>query len=68
MSVELIENEDGRWFWHIKSEGNNKVLAHSEIYESRQAAEDGIFAAREAMEHETKVFSVTEAMDNALGR
>lgn len=25
--VEIFEGEDGDWYWHIKSGGNNKVIA-----------------------------------------
>ena len=62
MSIELIDNtqlgedDDERWFWHVKGE-NGEILAHSETYSSRQAAEKGIAAAKKAMTGKPKVFS-----------
>jgi len=34
-----------QWFWQLKGK-NNKTLAHSEIYESEEAAKKGIASAR----------------------
>ena len=36
--------KDAQFYFTIKSSGNNKVLATSEMYESKQAAFDGIAA------------------------
>lgn len=59
MGIELIESEDGmHWFFHVKSKGNNKILANSEQYNDFESAKQGIVALKKALlDQEIKVFA-----------
>lgn len=57
-NTELGEDTVERWFFHVKSEGNNKILAHSETYNSLEAAKEGVAALKKAVSNgKVKVFS-----------
>lgn len=42
---ELFEDKDGKWRWNLKA-GNGEVIATSEAYSSKSAAEGGIESVR----------------------
>jgi uncharacterized protein YegP (UPF0339 family) len=42
---QILRGNGGGYFWRLKSE-NHETLCHSEIYTTKQAALDGIAAAK----------------------
>ena len=44
MGFSIFQGQDRQYYWHLKAQ-NGQILAHSEGYTSRQAAEHGINAA-----------------------
>lgn len=42
---EIFRSSDQRFFWTLKG-GNGEKLCHSETYNSKQAAQDGIAAVK----------------------
>lgn len=59
--IKKSKKKDGdQFYFTINSSGNNKVLATSEMYESKQAAQDGIAAV---FTIEGNVFSKANIVD-----
>jgi uncharacterized protein len=42
---EILNANSGGYFWHLKG-NNGERLCHSEVYTTKQAAENGVSAAK----------------------
>lgn len=47
--IELLRTAAGAFFWRLKA-ANGEALCHSEVYTTKQAAIDGINAAKRNMD------------------
>ncbi len=46
---EVLPAANGGYFWRLRSSVNGQTLCHSEVYTTKQAAIDGINAAKRNM-------------------
>lgn len=42
---QIQRTRDGKFFWTLQDQGNNETLCHSETYNTKAAAENGVRAA-----------------------
>lgn len=41
-TIEIMQNDDGQWWWRVKAAGNNEILCHSEQYKRFADAARGV--------------------------
>ena len=46
---EIHRTANGGYYWRLRSSANGETLCHSEVYTTKQAAIDGINAAKRNM-------------------